>query len=355
MFARFRLLQNVNRSMVVRHKVLVPVPKLFSYEQVTSNLKPCIEIIDAIEAAFGKLAKNKVDVPIPMHIGIDETDEAGPGDCHVKGGYISGTKTWTVKLASVSFYKNVDRGIPPGSGIFIVCDAVLGVPIGIFQENRYMTDLRTGAAGALSVKYFGSSPKHKAVGFIGAGAIATSMATSSHVLHKFEKGYVYGLDEAMSHNFAADIKKTLGYDVHVCKSAEECANLSDVIFTQTPGSTPILEQAWLKPHATIIASGSDQPTKNELPPSLLKSASKYVTDLTRQCVKVGELRSAIAAGIMTEDDVYAELGEVVNGTKSAREGDELVVVDLTGTGAQDAAIGQVAMELLTKPVQCRHV
>lgn len=355
MFARFRLLQNANRSMIVRHKVLVPAPKLFSYEQVTSNLKPSIEIIDAIEKAFGKLAKNKVDVPIPMHIGIDETNEAGPGDCHVKGGYISGSKTWTVKLASVSFYKNVSRGIPPGSGIFIVCDAVLGVPIGIFQENRYMTDLRTGAAGALSVKYFGASEKHKAVGFIGAGAIATSMATSSHVIHKFEKGYVYSLDEGMSHSFAADIKKTLGYDVHVCKSAEECANFSDVIFTQTPGSAPVLEQAWLKPHATVIASGSDQPTKNELPPSLLKNASKYVTDLTRQCMQVGELRSAIAAGIMTVDDVYAELGEVVNGTKNAREGDELIVVDLTGTGAQDAAIGQVAMELLTKPVQCRHV
>ena len=45
---------------------------------------------------------------------------------------------------------------------------------------------------------------------------------------------------------------------------------------------------------------------------------------------------------MTTDDVYAELGELVNGTKVGRENDqELIVVDLTGTGAQDAAIGQV--------------
>ena len=51
------------------------------------------------------LSKGKVDVPIPMHIGIDETSTAGPGDCHIKGGYISGTTTWTVKLANVSFYK----------------------------------------------------------------------------------------------------------------------------------------------------------------------------------------------------------------------------------------------------------
>ena len=32
------------------------------------------------------LADGKVDVPIPMHIGIHETPTAGPGDCHIKGG-----------------------------------------------------------------------------------------------------------------------------------------------------------------------------------------------------------------------------------------------------------------------------
>ena len=56
------------------------------------------------------LSKNLVDVPIPMHIGIHETEQAGPGDCHIKGGYIEGTKTWTVKLANVSFYKNLAKG-----------------------------------------------------------------------------------------------------------------------------------------------------------------------------------------------------------------------------------------------------
>jgi ornithine cyclodeaminase/alanine dehydrogenase-like protein (mu-crystallin family) len=35
-----------------------------------------------------------------------------------------------------------------------------------------------------------------------------------------------------------------------------------------------------------------------------------------------------------ESDVYAEIGEVVSGKKKGREGDELILVDLTGTGAQ---------------------
>ena len=325
----------------------IPVPKVFYYATVTANLKPSLEIVNAIEEGFGKLAKGEVDVPLPMHIGIDETAAAGPGDCHIKGGYIAGTTTWTVKLANVSFYKNLDKGLPPGAGIFICCDAVIGMPLAVFQENRYMTDLRTGAAGAVSVKYFGSSPKHKAVSFIGGGAIATVMARSSHNVHKFEKGYVYGLDTAMSEKFAKQLTEELGYPVEVCSTAEEAVRAGDVVFTQTPAVETVLEMDWLKPHATIIASGSDQPTKNEIPADVQK-ASKFITDLTRQCSRVGELRSAIKAGVMTEDDVHAEIGEVINGTKTGREGDELIVVDLTGTGAQDAAIGQVAWEKLSK-------
>ena len=108
-----------------------------------------------------------------------------------------------------------------------------------------------------------------------------------------------------------------------------------------------MEKDWLNPNGvTIIASGSDQPTKNGSPADVL-AASKYISDLTKQTSKVGELRSALAAGLMTENDVYAELGEIVNG-KPGREGDEIIVVDLTGTGAQDAAIGEVAWNKLSQ-------
>ena len=44
--------------------------------------------------------KNGIDY-LPMHIGINESANAGPGDCHIKGGYVEDTTTWTVKLANV--------------------------------------------------------------------------------------------------------------------------------------------------------------------------------------------------------------------------------------------------------------
>lgn len=321
---------------------------MFSYDEVVAAVQEK-HAIESVEAAFGMLSKGKVDVPIPMHIGIDETSTAGPGDCHIKGGYISGTTTWTVKLANVSFYKNLEKGMAPGSGIFIVCDATNGLPLAVFQENRYMTDLRTGAAGAVCVKHFANAGTHDAVSFVGTGVIAKAMARASTNVHQFKRGFAFGLDSAQAEAFASEMSAELGYPIHAVATAEECVNNGDVIFTQTTGAEHVLQGSWLKPHATIIASGSDQPTKNEIPPEV-QANSKVVCDLVRQCSRVGELRSALEAGTMKEGDVYAELGDVVNGDKAGRQAGEsgVILCDLTGTGAQDAAIGQVAWEILSK-------
>lgn len=69
-------------SSTLSAKAAFPAPRLFDYETVTSNLNVA-DAIESVEAAFGALAQGKVDVPMPMHIGIDETENAGPGDCHI--------------------------------------------------------------------------------------------------------------------------------------------------------------------------------------------------------------------------------------------------------------------------------
>jgi ornithine cyclodeaminase/alanine dehydrogenase-like protein (mu-crystallin family) len=206
--------------------------------------------------------------------------------------------------------------------------------------------IQIGAAGAVAMKHC-STDSQNIVGFIGTGAIAKNMARAAAAVRPYT-GIAYAIDVDMAESFAKEMSEELGMPFKVATSAEELCNESDVIFTQTPGSSTVLELEWLKESGvTIIASGSDQPTKQEIPTEVLV-ASKYISDLTKQTSRVGELRSALQAGAMTEDDVYAELGQIVNGDKIGREGNEIIVVDLTGTGAQDAAIGQVAWDKLSQ-------
>ena len=63
-----------------------PTPILFDYETIKKNLTVA-DAVSSVEEAFGALANGKVDVPMPMHIGIEESKAAGPGDCHIKVRY----------------------------------------------------------------------------------------------------------------------------------------------------------------------------------------------------------------------------------------------------------------------------
>jgi ornithine cyclodeaminase/alanine dehydrogenase-like protein (mu-crystallin family) len=155
------------------------------------------------------------------------------------------TTTWTVKLANVSFYKNVEKGMAPGSGIFIVCDATNGLPLAVFQENRYMTDLRTGAAGAVCVKHFANAGTHDAVSFVGTGVIAKAMARATANVHGFKEGFAYGLDFDQASAFAAEMTAELGYPITAVPTAEECVSSGDVVFTQTTGASHVLEKDWV--------------------------------------------------------------------------------------------------------------
>lgn len=211
---------------------------------------------------------------------------------------------------------------------------IIALTISIFlNENPFtVTDLRTGAAGAVALKYT-TREDDNIIGFIGTGAIARNMARGAASVRKNFTGVAYGLDAEGSKAFAEEMSSELGIPFKVASSSEELCNECNVIYTQTTGSNFVLKLEHLRKGTTIIASGSDQPTKQELPNDVLQSTNKYIADLTKQTSRVGELRGAIEANMMTTDDVYCELGELVNGTKVGRENDqELIVVDLTGTG-----------------------
>jgi ornithine cyclodeaminase/alanine dehydrogenase-like protein (mu-crystallin family) len=280
--------------------------QVFDYEYIKANVKEA-DGIEAVEKAFALLADGKVDVPTPMHIGPLRNRQ---GDCHIKGGYIDDTATFTVKMATVSFNKNREQGLPPGSGVFCVFSAETGMPLAVFQENRYMTDLRTGAAGAVCVKHL-VAPHQNTVAFIGTGIIGRAMCRASNCTAGGGAGWKQGLlydahSAEAAQKFADEMGAECGFPLRVCSSAEEACRGADVIFTSTPGSSLVLEKGWLQPHATIIAAGSDQPTKQELPADVVE-ASQLVTDITAQCKTNGELRSAPRYEALSLDCLASEL------------------------------------------------
>ena len=78
---------------------------------------------------------------------------------------------------------------------------------------------------------------------------------------------------------------------------------------------------------------------------MLQKADKVVADRLEQCLRLGEIHHAVEAGVLSREDVYAELGEIAAGLKPGRESDdEITIADLTGVGIQDAAVANLVVD-----------
>ena len=143
-------------------------------------------------------------------------------------------------------------------------------------------------------------------------------------------------------SYAQEMTEVLDKPVRAARSAEMLVLDADVIVTTTPARGALVQESWVKRGATVIAVGADSPGKQELDPLLLIRADKVVVDLISQASRLGELQHVCAAGsTISAANVHGELGAVFTGRCSGRESPvQRIICDLTGTGAQDAAMAE---------------
>ncbi len=308
--------------------------------QSVLTLEDCIS---AVEEGFKAYNSGRAVVPFPVALLVPDHS----GDIHIKPGYIKGSDTYTIKIAS-GFYENPKRGLPSSHGMLLVFDARTGDPLCIEVDRCLVTDLRTAAAGAVAAKVLAK----KEVGVVtvmGTGTQARYQIEALSKVRKFTELRVWGRTRTQADRYVADMSKTLEAEIIPYESAEKAVRDSDVVVTTTTSTSPIVKGSWLSKGVHITAMGSDSPEKQELDSEVLRLADKYVCDSARQCAELGELHHAIKDGTMTEVDVHGELGEILLGRKSGRErDDEITVCDLTGIAVQDVVSAQLVYERALK-------
>ncbi len=300
------------------------------------------EALEAVEMAFRALSEGRVIQPPPMGMELREVR----GEVHVKGAYLKGEPIFAMKVAS-GFYRNQARGLPTGSGLVLVFDAATGFPLALFQDNGYLTELRTGAAGALAVSLL-AAKRPLEVAVLGAGSQARYQLRAMARVRTLKRIRVWSPVDKEIFAYAREMEPALKVPVTPASSPEAAVSGADLVVTVTPSRVPLLEAGWMTPHVTVVAVGSDGPEKQELHVDVLGRAGKVVVDSRAQCLHLGEVHHAVSAGVLNPEDIHAELGEVLTGVRPGREGGESIVVDLTGVGAQDAGMAGVVWEKLNR-------
>ena len=291
------------------------------------------EALRAVRAGFEALARGRAVLPGVLHLDLPQAR----GEVHVKGAHLVGSPFFSIKEAG-GFWGNPERGLPVGSGLVLVFDARTGLPRAILLDNGYLTELRTGAAGALAALLLARS-ELRVVGILGAGSQARYQLEALAASRRPARARVWSRRRESAEACAREMSARLGLPVEAVASAREAVSGSDLVVTTTTAREPVVRAEWIGPGMHLTAVGADSPEKQELEPEVLARADLVVADHLGQCLRLGEIHHAVAAGRLRAEDVYAELGELAAGLKPGRTSDDqITVADLTGVGVQDAAL-----------------
>lgn len=292
-----------------------------------------ISVRDAIEAVEdGYRAFNSGSILQPDYIAMPF--ETPRGEMDFKAAYNKDNETVSMKASSGGFANNQsDFGLPSGMNTVLLWDA-RSCALSCIMDGTYITGYRTGAAGAVSVKYL-ARKNAEIVTSIGTGNQARNQIKAIREVMSIKEIHAYDEFEESVFKFKEDIERDYSIPVIIEKTKREAVEKADILVTTTRGKGSVVEAAWVKRGTHIVAVGTDMEGKQEFDPKIFSNA-KIVNDSIAQCVKKGETQHAIGQGIITQEQIHAEIGEILLGRKAGRENDdEITIFDTTGMAVQD--------------------
>jgi ornithine cyclodeaminase/alanine dehydrogenase-like protein (mu-crystallin family) len=305
---------------------------ILSRSEIAGLMQPR-DYLEAVELGFRAAAEARASAPPPLSI------EASGGAFHAKGALLVLGRPWVALKLNGNFPGNPARnGMPTIQGAILLCDGATGALVAV-MDSIEITLGRTAAATALAARYL-ARPDSAVLGVIGCGEQAFAQVAALADILPISRCLLHDLDAQRAEALADRLRRSLSLDARVTPEAAA----SDVVVTCTTARTPILDVHEVRPGAFVAAVGADNPHKNEIAPALMAAAT-VVVDRLDQCLAMGDLRHAVAAGAVSAADVHADLGELILGAKQGRTSPEqITLLDSTGTALQDVASAVAAFE-----------
>ena len=295
------------------------------------------ECVDIIETAFRQQAIGKV---IPSSIAGAYVDG---GSFHIKAAGLLDQQPVFAAKVNANFPTNpVRNGLPTVQGVIVLFDAAVGQPLAVLDSIE-ITSVRTGAASAVAARHLAREGA-VTVTVCGCGEQGRSHLRALRCVRSIRRVIAFDIDFRNAERFAAEMSPELGVEVIPVRELGGITRESEVWVTCTPSSRWFVGRDHVAPGTFIAAVGADNHRKQEIAPELMAS-STVVVDVLDQCAAMGDLHHALELGLMTRDDVHAELADVVAGRRPGRRtADEIIVFDSTGTALEDVATAKLVYD-----------
>lgn len=239
------------------------------------------------------------------------------------------------KLISV-FHGNFARGTQSHQGLVILFDPESGEPVCIVHAGE-ITAIRTAAASAVATEALARKDARR-LALLGYGEQASTHARAIGKVRDLESIVVWGRSRERAQTFAKKMQAELATPVVAAEEVREAVAQADIICTVTSAAEPILKGDWVRPgtHVNLVGSGYAGPTEVD---NDLVVRSRYVADSREGVLQQGgEFLRAKSAGLIGDEHVVGEIGQVLSGEIAGRQTkEEITVYKSLGHVVQDLA------------------
>lgn len=295
-------------------------------------------VMNDVERAY--VINNNGDVISPgkcvTRWGTTPEDENVLGRINAMPGYIGGEYDMAGIKWIGSGPMNFKKGLPRASVTMILNDPDTKLPV-CFADGTQVSTMRTGASGGIAIKLLAKSDA-KVMTICGAGAQAPTQLEAAIIARPtIDILYIYDIRRESSERFAGIVAERFPeVKTIIVDDPEEAVRNSDIIDCVTLANEPFIKGEWLK-KGSLVMNMADYEVDHEC----VKRASKLCVDFWEGIKH--RMISTVALmwqdGLITDDDIHAELGEILNGKKPARESDdEIIYFNAVGAGILDLAV-----------------
>jgi ornithine cyclodeaminase len=223
---------------------------------------------------------------------------------------------------------NPARGLPTLLATIVLMDPSTGRPLAV-MDGTWITELRTAAVSAVAADAL-LPPGPKVVAMLGSGALARTHALALRAVRPVSALRIWSRDPANVARCAAELGGI------ACATAEQAVRDADIVCTVTNATAPVLQGAWLKPGAFVAAVGAPRPAWRELDDAAMRNL--VIADSRHSAEH--EAGDVIHSGAT----VYAEIGEILAGTRPPPPAGATVIFKALGQAVEDAMAARLVYD-----------
>ena len=302
-----------------------------------ANLLSLQQIIIAVESAMVAYEKRLASVQQRMHIDNgDSTFLCMPS---------AEEKYFGTKLVSV-VPENRNQNLPVTNGAMLLNETSTGLPLALINASK-LTALRTGALGAIGVKYLTPSDE-TTFGLIGCGAQGLHQAIFICTVRKFSKVYFLDRSKEKSESLISLLRAHHPQvETEPCYSAEELLKKTNIVVAATTSSSPVIpNDRNLIRGKHFISIGSYKPSMQELPDGVYELAGALAIDSEFARHEVGDIINPIEKKLLKEENVFT-IGKILIGERKINV-NETTVYKSAGMALFDLFVAKAMYEQALK-------